>query len=198
MGMISRLWSNGMIRPILETMERFRVRLRETLVYSIDVRSAGHAKSKIAEGLEFSIAPKPLVDWPAVIAASSQAPGPGEPQDIWINAIRDGTVVGTLAICFRPYFVEEASMWVHFPGGYVFGYNVLEGQRGKGVGRSLLLRAIDLMMTPERGERLFALVDSRNVASKKTFEATGFKVEKSISSLIVAGKGLHKVTIVAS
>ncbi len=197
MGMVSRLWSNRTIRPILVTLERANVKLREELVYTIDPRSADRTGAKPMKGLEFSIAAKPLVDWPVAITASSQVPGPGEREDIWINAMKEGEVVGILAVCFRPYFIEEICKGVHFPGGYVFGYYVQEEERGEGIGSSLLLKAIDIMATREGGERLFALVDSRNDASKRTFNAAGFKAEGRISSLIVAGKGLHKTRMVA-
>jgi len=198
MGMISRLWSNRVINPVLTAMERVNVRLRETLIYAIDPRTVDLAISKTVEGLDFLIATRPLADWPLVISASSQVPGPNEREDIWINAIKDDRVVGTLAICFRPYFVEETCLRVHFPGGYIFGYFVVEDLRGEGVGKSMLRKAIEIMVTREGGERLFALVDTKNTSSKSTFDATGFRVEKRISSLMVAGRGLHKTHDVRS
>jgi RimJ/RimL family protein N-acetyltransferase len=198
MGMIARLWSNRVINPVLTAMERVNVRLRETLVYAIDPKNVDFAISKNVEGLEFLIATKPLADWPLVISASSQVPGPNEREDIWINAIKEGRVVGTLAICFRSYFVEETCLRVHFPGGYIFGYFVVEDMRGEGVGKSMLLKAIEIMVTLEGGKRLFALVDNKNTSSKRTFDATGFRVEKRISSIMVAGRGLHKTHNVSS
>ncbi|MDD1770603.1 MAG: GNAT family N-acetyltransferase [Methanomassiliicoccales archaeon] len=160
------------------------------LLYRLDLETIT-ADVELPPDLTLVRSDAPMVDWPDVRSAASQSPGPGEPKDIWLNALLADEAIGTIAACFRRYYVREIAETVFYPEGYLFGFKVRKDLRNRGIGALLLYSMVRVISEEKGAGSVRALVDSKNVASMMVFERAGFRVVGRVDCFSVLGRTFH-------
>ena len=94
-----------------------------------------------------------------------------------------GTESGALAIVERGELVGRVDWFASTWGPWAtsacatIGIGVLEGARGRGVGRAAQQRLVDYLFHHTRYERVQAFTDVTNAAERRALEAVGFELE---------------------
>lgn len=103
------------------------------------------------------------------------AADPLAPDDFVLTAVRDDRIIGYCCLGNRPVFVPELERRVAFPGAYVWRVYVDPGERGRGVGTSIVAHAVHVAGTTLAAPTVSALVAPDNVPSRRAFARLGFE-----------------------
>lgn len=99
---------------------------------------------------------------------------PVAPSDLIVTAVSQGEPVGYLVLSDRPVWVPALRRRLSLPGGYVWRVYVDPGERGQGIGTTLVSEAIRIAATTLDVVRINALVAPDNVPSRRAFARLGF------------------------
>ncbi|WP_436903355.1 GNAT family N-acetyltransferase [Halovenus halobia] len=94
----------------------------------------------------------------------------------------DTTVIGYLWVSFSSVPVQELGATIDFDGdGYIWHVHLLDQYRGRGIGKQMIRRALELGSERSGCERVFCITGWSNLPMRRVLEKTGFEGPEHIS-----------------
>jgi len=113
----------------------------------------------------------------------------------WPYVSINGKIIGCIKIGFKNVFIVDYKKVIKFPEKMAFIYDtyVLEEQRGKGIGKYLILEAVKFLKS-KRYEKVRCHIPSWNKISISAYEKIGFKKINYIRFYRVFGIKIRKIS----